>query len=571
MENKGSRKMKGILSILLVAVMIALTTMVAVNDLSSNIAQAATKPTISKTTRNILIGKKYNLNINNKIAKSKYKWTSSNEKIATVDNRGIVTARSKGVVDIACIITAPKAEYRVSCKVTVREPATVFRISNKISALNRGQEYDLNRVLGPKSSNDKTTWTTSDASIAKPDSLGKFTALKEGKVTITGTTMSGKSDSVTIMVVDKEGTVTNQKELDDLVGSGAELITIKTDEELEFSIRAGKYLNQTLVVDAPNADVKNYGVFKSIEIKQIKGDTWYERAVGNLLKILDKDIGIEIASFASASIEVNEDKVVLRIKNNGIIEEIVINKEADIELTGNSDEGTAVVVNVPNIKIKTSVPLNLISNAKFNLEVLPGGEGTTVKAANKDVVPTIKSNVDIKVEIDGEEETVAGTPVPTQAPSGGGGGGTPEPTPSPQPGEYRLEKDLNQVASVKVEFPPLSLDYTVNTEMLTTLIGFLGHQTATVNKWKETTDTTKTYGGVEVRVTGTAGVLTKQVSFVTGLLAGKSFDVTVNPADNSVTLVGNSLTFTVKKLTERSIQITPNPSSLGLTFSFTYK
>ena len=114
MENKGSRKMKGILSILLVAVMIALTTMVAVNDLSSNIAQAATKPTISKTTRNILIGKKYNLNINNKIAKSKYKWTSSNEKIATVDNRGIVTARSKGVVDIACIITSPKAEYRVS-------------------------------------------------------------------------------------------------------------------------------------------------------------------------------------------------------------------------------------------------------------------------------------------------------------------------------------------------------------------------------------------------------------------------------------------------------------------------
>ena len=57
------------------------------------------------------------------------------------------------------------------------------------------------------------------------------------------------------------------------------------------------------------------------------------------VKILDKDIGIEIASFASASIEVNEDKVVLRIKNNGIIEEIVINKEADIELTGNSDGG----------------------------------------------------------------------------------------------------------------------------------------------------------------------------------------------------------------------------------------
>ena len=65
----------------------------------------------------------------------------------------------------------------------------------------------------------------------------------------------------------------------------------------------------------------------------------------------------------------------------------------------------------------------ILSVTKFDLEVLPGGEGTTIKAANKDVVPTIKSNVDIKVDIDGEEETVAGTPVPTQAPSGGGGGG----------------------------------------------------------------------------------------------------------------------------------------------------
>ncbi|TAH67236.1 MAG: hypothetical protein EWM47_09295 [Anaerolineaceae bacterium] len=572
MKIKRSKGMKALLSMLLIAAMLVLTVMIAVNNPAASIAEAATKPTISKKTRNILIGKKYNLNINNKIAKSTYKWTSSDNKIATVDNKGIVTAKSKGVVDITCTITTPdKTIHKVTSKVTVREPALYFAIKNEVSALNLGQEYDLNRRLAPSSSNDKTTWTTSDASIANPDSLGRFTALKEGTVTITGTTMSGKSDSVTIKVIDKEGIVTNQEELDALVGSGAELITIKTDDEVEFDIKGGKYLGQTLKVDAPNADIKNSGVFKVIEIIDVKADTWYERAIGNLLKILDKDIGIVIASYASVSIEVNEENAVLRIENNGKIEEIVINKESELDITGDSKEDVPVVVNVPNIRIKTSVPLNLVSNARFELEVLPGGENTTITAANKDVVPTIIGNVNIKVVINDEEETVPGIPTP---PTGDGGyipGPRPTPIPDPKPGEYRLNKDLNQVASVKVEFVPFGLNYTVEADMLNTLIGFLNDTQATVNQWKATTDTTKTYGSVQVQVTGSADSLTKQLDFLTGDIMGRSFDVTVDPSDNSVTIVGASLTFKVKKLSERSILITPALSEDVLKFTFTYK
>lgn len=90
-----TKGMKAKFSILLIALMVALTAIVAVNNPSINIAEAASKPTISKKSRNILVGNKYNLNINNKVAKSTYKWRSGDDKIATVNNKGIVTAKKK--------------------------------------------------------------------------------------------------------------------------------------------------------------------------------------------------------------------------------------------------------------------------------------------------------------------------------------------------------------------------------------------------------------------------------------------------------------------------------------------
>lgn len=574
----GTKKSKVTLAVLLAVIMMAFTAIVAVKYMLPTIVEAATEPTISKTKRNILIGEKYNLNINNKVAKSTYKWTSSDDKIATVDKRGIVTAKSKGIVDITCTITTPdKTVYRVSCKVTVREPALHFRIINKVSVLNLGQEYDLNRRLAPSSSNDRTTWTSSDPSIANPDSMGRFIALKEGKVTITGTTISGKSDSVTITVIDKEGLVSSQEELDALLGTGVGLITLKTDAEETIKIKSAFYQNQTLIVDAPNASVENYGKFKVIEIKQIKTDSWYERAVGNLLRILDGDARIVVASFASVSIEVNEKEAVLKIVNNGIIEEIVINQGAELDISGKSEEAAQVIVNVADLKIKTSVPLNLTCNEKIELEILPGAEKTTVRASSKDVVPTIKGNVTINVEIDdGDDQEVIGQPVPTRPPTSGGGGGyipgpSPDPTPTPKPedsktyyiGSKEDNNKLENLGEITVKYGGLTIN--VPEEIVDELKGFLANEDKTIEKWKDIKEITTVRNGIEIKVTGVQGELKKTVEFSGLVLDGHSYDVTVNPSANSVKLKGGSQTFTVQMIkgtgdTGDSIKISPAPS-----------
>lgn len=570
-----TKGMKAKFSILLIALMVALTAIVAVNNPSINIAEAASKPTISKKSRNILVGNKYNLNINNKVAKSTYKWRSGDDKIATVNNKGIVTAKKKGVVEIVCTINTPDNNtYRVKSKITVREPAMYFKIKNKVSALNLGQEYDLNRRMSPSYSNDKTTWTTSDDTIANPDSLGKFTALKEGEVTITGTTMSGKSDSVTFTVVDKEGIVTNQEELDVLVGSGAELVTIKTDKEVVLKVKGGKHLGQTLVVDAPNADIINRGVFKAIEIKQVKADTWYERAVGNLLKILDKDTRIVIASYAKVSIEVNEENAILRIENNGKIEEIIINKNSVLDMSGDSEENVPVIVNVPDIKITTSVPLDLVCNAKIELEVLPGAEKTTVKAANKDVIPTIIGDIIIKVEVGDEEIETPGVPTTTVP---GTGPGT---DPQPEDSEIYYITDIEgrrlSISEVQIITVIYGDTYIIlPTDMITTLKGFLLNQTNTINIWKAiNSEVTKKYDNINFNHLQINDVVVK-ISPVEGDELKKkvelpllgSYEVKVDASNNSVTIkaLSSDKIYTVKKLDNYSIKITPAP--VGLTFT----
>lgn len=575
MKSTYVQKMKKVLSTLMVAIMIALSVTSVTGIVAPTVVEAAAQPTISKKTRNILVGKKYNLNIKNKVKKSTYVWTTSDKKVATVNKRGIVTAKKQGTATITCTITTPKKEVVVvTCKVTVRGGADKFTIKNKVSALNLGQEYDLNRTLAPKASNDKTTWTTSDATIAKPDSLGKFTALKEGTVTITGTTLSGATDSVTFTVVDEEGIVTNQEELDALVGSGASLVTIKTDAEVNLKIKSGKYNKQTLVVDAPNAEIENNGLFKAVEIREIKANTWFERAKGNTITVLDKDVRIIVGNGASVSIVVKGDKVSLTIVNNGLVEELIVAKDAKIEITGDSKTAIPVSVDATGVEIKSSISLDITATEKIALTLLKGAEDTKITVDDKDSVPSITGNVTIKVVVgDGESATevsVVGTPIAdtpsTGGSTGGGGGGSITPTPD-EPGTYKLTGSLASLTAIEVNYA--GIKYEVPSSILNELKRFLNNDTTTIATWMNTTNTTKEYDGVTVTVTGDEGSTTKTVTFSDNvLLNGRSYAVTVNSSDNSVTLNGANLTFIVKKVNDTTIKITPAPS--GLSFVGTY-
>lgn len=510
---------------------------------------AAAEPALNKTSRKILIGETYNLNIKNKIKGSKYVWTSSDKKIATVDSRGIVTAKKKGEATITCTITTKdKKQYVLDCKVTVIEPASFFRIKNKVSALNLGQTYDFDRII-PKSSNDKTTWSTSDPTIANPDKLGVVTALKEGTVTITGKTLSGKSDSVTFKVVDKDGIVTTQEELNELLESGVGKITIKTDEKVSFRIPRGNNENTNLVIDAPNAEVSNLSKFASVEIKQIAANSYYDYSVGNNIIVSGKQAKIVVGANAKVRIEAAGENTIIVVKNEGTIEEIVLAKGTELEITGSSDKPVPVVISEPDCKITSNIPLDVTAEAKAEINLLAGAEGTKIQVATEDAIPVIKGNITVEVKVGtGETKPVTGEPIPVVVPpiSGGGGGGPVTPPVS----SITFDAILDDISAISIT--------TVNNNtyvMDGILLELMKLVMDDESKWKAIENRSVTDSGKTISISGTKGNSTKTLTITGGYFDGRSYTVKVEGGTVTIASSTSGKAVSIKKDSSRKLTI----------------
>lgn len=128
-------------------------------------------------------------------------WTSLNEKVATVDNAGKVTAVSSGT---ATILVQCNGAID-TCEVTVKDTTTAIK-EDTVELRTKGNDktYTVNyEVIGKKTS---VTWKSSDTKVATV-SKGKITAKKAGSAVITATA-NGVSDTVTVTVRDFEPTTT---------------------------------------------------------------------------------------------------------------------------------------------------------------------------------------------------------------------------------------------------------------------------------------------------------------------------------------------------------------------------
>lgn len=127
-------------------------------------------------------------------------WKSSNAKIATVDTKGKVTAKSKGTANITATVKGAKVS---TTKVTVTPPIAAKSVKlNKTSAtLGKGKTLALTAAISPSTTTNKNVkWKSSNPKVATVDSKGKVTAVNGGTAKITATTANGKVSSATITV-----------------------------------------------------------------------------------------------------------------------------------------------------------------------------------------------------------------------------------------------------------------------------------------------------------------------------------------------------------------------------------
>lgn len=125
--------------------------------------------------------------------------------------------------------------------------------------------------------------------VASVTQKGVVRGVKAGKAVITCTlqTKAKKKTNLKCRVtVSPNVEVKTQTQLNKaLANENVKNITVRSAARKTYTIAAGDYSDKGLIVKAPNAAVRNSGVFRAVTIKAIKSDTWHESASGNTIKV----------------------------------------------------------------------------------------------------------------------------------------------------------------------------------------------------------------------------------------------------------------------------------------------
>ncbi len=162
------------------------TCKVTVNNSVSSVKLDKTSITINIGTTETLTATVSPSDANNK----KVTYKSSDTSVATVDNKGVVTAIKRGTATIT--VTTDDGKKTATCKVTVNVPVKSVMLDKSTLSLSKGSSYTLKSAVLPViANNQNVTYKSSDTSVATVDNNGKVTAINNGTATITVTTNDG--------------------------------------------------------------------------------------------------------------------------------------------------------------------------------------------------------------------------------------------------------------------------------------------------------------------------------------------------------------------------------------------
>ena len=131
---------------------------------------------LSVSSKSIFTGNRFAITAT---ASGKVSWSSSNTGVATVDSRGIVTAKKAG----SAKITAKCGSHSAACKITVKS-------GSKVNISNSNVNLPWQKSMLLKSNTGGVTWSSSNTKIAKVKN-GVVDTVGKGYVTITASTSYG--------------------------------------------------------------------------------------------------------------------------------------------------------------------------------------------------------------------------------------------------------------------------------------------------------------------------------------------------------------------------------------------
>lgn len=227
----------------------------------------ATSLKISKSSLTLYSGKTYTLtssispsNTTNKTIK----WTSSNEKVATVSASGKITAVGGGK---ATITAKTSNGLTRTCTVTVLKSVSSVNLNKNEVSVYTGSTVKLSASVVPSdASNKNVTWSSGNKSVATVDEAGNVKALKAGTAVITVKTVDGGfKDTCKVTVLQHVTSVTlNKTSL--VVSRGAE-------DKLVATVLPSDASDKTVSWESSDPDVVSVSVSGEIVAKAIGSAT----------------------------------------------------------------------------------------------------------------------------------------------------------------------------------------------------------------------------------------------------------------------------------------------------------
>lgn len=352
-------------------------------------------------------------------------WTSSNNSVATVDNNGIVTARSEGETTIT--VTTKDGNFKDSTVVNVIKESSnnYIYLDIKNKDLYVGDTTNANVVVSPDSNLiSDVVYSSTDSSVASVDSNGKIVAKKVGKTTITARIASEgifaskeivvsekkiekiylSSEHLSLHVNDKvvlqtylypnDATSFMSYSSNDnnvvSVNSRGEVVALK-EGVATITVKGNNNVFAQCIVEVKNSIVKTGAISVSLERSNID--------VGETTK-LTANVKPENATNKKITY-VSSDYSVARVDNHGNIYGVSPGT-AVITATSSNGSSNSVSIKVNNTDIKVT-KITLEQNVKLST-----GKSTSIEydiypdnASNKDIIWTSSDSGIVKVDNNG--------------------------------------------------------------------------------------------------------------------------------------------------------------------------
>lgn len=139
----------------------------------------------------------------NETTNKNVKWTSSNNKIATVDENGYVTAKGKGTVRITAT-TTDGSNLSATCTVTVKQMVTMIVNTMNINRGSKNVNRKLPVMVGNNATNKTLNYRSGNSKVVSVNAKGQITAKKKGTATVSVKTTDGTNIVVYYRVTVKQ-------------------------------------------------------------------------------------------------------------------------------------------------------------------------------------------------------------------------------------------------------------------------------------------------------------------------------------------------------------------------------